>query len=130
MRTRILVVDDDPDIRQVLQERLESYGYLVETAADGRAALKTLERLTPSGVFLDIRMPGIDGLEVLGQIRALHPSVPVVMVTAASARENVTLAIRAGAQDYLLKPFDAAQIKHVAERWFPVCIESRGPNKD
>ncbi len=118
MRKRILVVDDDPDIRQVLRDRLESYGYLVETAADGRAALKELERFTPSGVFLDIRMPGMDGLEVLGQIRDLHPSIPVVMVTAASARENVTLAISAGAQAYLLKPFDAAQIKQAAERWF------------
>lgn len=118
MRKQILVVDDDPDIRQVLQDRLESYGYLVETAADGRAALKKLERLAPSGVFLDIRMPGMDGLEVLGQIRDRHPSIPVVIVTAASARENVTSAIRAGAQAYLLKPFDTSQIKHVAERWF------------
>src|SRR3989304_10582910 len=106
MKKRILVVDDDPDIRQVLQDRLESYGYLVETAADGRAALKKLERLVPSGVFLDIRMPGMDGLEVLGQIRDRHPSIPVVIVTAASARENVISAIRAGAQAYLLKPFD------------------------
>ncbi len=118
MRKPILVVDDDPDIGQVLQDRLESYRYLVETAADGRAALEKLERLTPCGVFLDIRMPGIDGVEVLGQIRDLHPSVPVVIVTAASARENVTLAIHAGAQGYLLKPFDAVQITHVAERWF------------
>lgn len=118
MRKRILVVDDDPDIRQVLQDRLESYGYLVETAADGRAALKKLEHLTPNGIFLDIRMPGMDGLEVLAQIRDRHPSIPVVIVTAASARENVISAIGAGAQAYLLKPFDTPQIKHVAERWF------------
>ena len=120
MRTRILVVDDDPDIRQVLRDRLESYGYLVETAADGRAALKELERFSFSGVFLDIRMPGMDGLEVLGRIRDLHPSVPVVMVTAANARESAAVAISAGAQAYLLKPFDAAQIKQAAER----CIGS------
>ncbi len=123
MRKRILVVDDDPDIRQVLQDRLESYGYLVETAADGRAALKKLEHLTPSGIFLDIRMPGMDGLEVLAQIRSRHPSIPVVIVTAASARENVISAISAGAQAYLLKPFDTPEIKHVAERWFGKPLE-------
>jgi len=60
----------------------------------------------------------MDGLEVLGQIRDRHPSMPVVIVTAASARENVTSAMRAGAQAYLLKPFDTPQIKDVAERWF------------
>jgi CheY-like chemotaxis protein len=123
MRKRILVVDDDPDIRQVLQDRLESYGYLVETAADGCAALKKLERRTPSGIFLDIRMPGMDGLKVLAQIRNRHPSVPVVIVTAASARECASSAISAGAQAYLLKPFDTSQIKHVAERWFGEPLE-------
>jgi CheY-like chemotaxis protein len=123
MRKRILVVDDDPDIRQVLQDRLESYGYLVETAGDGRAALKKLEHLTPSGIFLDIRMPGMDGLEVLGHIRNRHPSIPVVIVTAATARESVSSAISAGAQAYLLKPFDTSQIKHVAERWFGTPLE-------
>ena len=123
MRKHILVVDDDPDIREVLRDRLESYGYLVETAADGRAALEKMERLTPSGVLLDIRMPGMDGLEVLGQIRDRHPSMPVVIVTAASAREDVIAAMRAGAQAYLLKPFDTPQIRHVAERWFGRPVE-------
>ncbi len=117
MQKPVLVVDDDPDIRQVLQDRLESYGYPVETAADGRAALELLERLTPRGVFLDIRMPGMDGLEVLGRIRDRYPAMPVVIITAASAGEKVSSAIRAGAQAYLLKPFDTSQIKHVAECW-------------
>ena len=65
MQKPVLVVDDDPDIRQVLQDRLESYGYPVETASDGRTALEMLEWLTPRGVFLDIRMPGMEGIELL-----------------------------------------------------------------
>jgi CheY-like chemotaxis protein len=118
MQKPVLVVDDDPDIRQVLQDRLESYGYPVETAADGRTALEMLERLAPRGVFLDIRMPGMDGLEVLSRIRDRHPAIPVVVITAASTGDKVISAIQAGAQAYLLKPFDTALIKHVAEQWF------------
>lgn len=122
-RKPILVVDDDPDIRQVLQDRLESYGYVVETAADGRAALEKLERLTPRGVFLDIRMSGMDGLEVLARIRDRYPEVPVVIITAASAGEKVTSAIRAGARAYLLKPFDTAQLRYIAECWLGKPLE-------
>jgi two-component system, response regulator, stage 0 sporulation protein F len=118
MPTHILIVDDDPDIRQVLQDRLESYGYVAETAADGWAAIRALERRTPNGIFLDLRMPGMDGLEVLGRIRALLPSIPIIIATAAGASEQVNCAISAGAQTCLLKPFDTPQIKQVAERWF------------
>jgi CheY-like chemotaxis protein len=114
----ILVVDDDPDIRQVLHDRLESFGYPVETAADGRVALEKLEHLTPRGIFLDIRMPGMDGLEVLGRIRDRHRTVPVVIITAVSAGDRVVSALAAGAQAYLLKPFEPSQIKQVAESWF------------
>ena len=118
MPKHILVVDDDPDIRQVLQDRLQSYGYAVETAADGWAAIQALEHITPSGIFLDLRMPGMDGLEVLGHIRDLLPSIPVVIITAASAPEQVLRAMSAGAQTCILKPFDTSQIKQIAERWF------------
>jgi CheY-like chemotaxis protein len=118
MPKHILVVDDDPDIRQVLQDRLQSYGYEVDTAADGWAAIRALERITPSGVFLDLRMPGMGGLEVLRRIRDLLPSIPVVMITAASAPEQVLRAISAGAQTCILKPFDTSQIKQITERWF------------
>jgi len=123
MQKPVLVVDDDPDIRQVLQDRLESYGYRVVTLTDGRAALEMLERLTPRGVFLDIRMPGIDGLEVLGQIRHRYPAIPVVIITAASTGDKVVSAIRAGAQAYLLKPFDTSQLKRVAEYWLGTPLE-------
>lgn len=118
MPKHILVVDDDPDIRQILQDRLESYGYLVETAADGPAALEKLDKLTPSGVFLDIRMPGMDGIEVLGRIRDRHRALSVVIVTAVGAGKHMMPAITAGAQAYLLKPFDTPQVRQIAERWF------------
>ena len=118
MPSHILVVDDDPDIRHILRERLESYRYLVETAADGPAAIAKLEHLTLSGIFLDIRMPGMDGIQVLAQFRARSLTIPVVMVTAAGTADLANASLQAGAQACLYKPFDQAQIKHVVERWF------------
>ncbi|MBH0200233.1 MAG: response regulator [Nitrospira sp.] len=118
MPSYILVVDDDPDIRHILRERLESYGNLVETAADGPAAIEKLKHFILSGIFLDIRMPGMDGIQVLAQIRAHSLTIPVVIVTAAGRVELANASIQAGAQACLFKPFDQAQIKHVVERWF------------
>ena len=118
MPSYILVVDDDPDIRHILRERLESYGYLAETAADGPSAIEKLEQLTLSGIVLDVRMPGMDGLQVLAQVRALSLTIPVVIVTAAGTAELANASVQAGAQACLFKPFDQAQIKHVVERWF------------
>ncbi len=114
----ILVVDDDPDIRHILRERLESYGYSVETAADGCSAIEKLEQLTLSGILLDVRMPGMDGIQVLARIRARSLTIPVVIVTAAGSAELANASLQAGAQACLFKPFDQTHIKHVVEQWF------------
>lgn len=118
MAKRLLVVDDDPDIRQVLLDRLSAYGYVVETAIDGREALDALRRGSFDGMVLDMRMPGIDGIEVLKQTRASHPALPIVVVTATSVQEKAIQAVALGARAYLLKPFDAEHLKQVAERCF------------
>jgi signal transduction histidine kinase/CheY-like chemotaxis protein len=115
---RILVVDDDADIRQLLLDRLRSYGYDVSTAVDGREALTIVQAQSFDGVLLDIGMPEIDGLEVLRQVREAGSTVPVVMVTASGAKQRAVDAVRIGAQAYLLKPFDAAYLKETVERWF------------
>lgn len=115
---RVLVVDDDPDIRQFLLDRLGSYGYVVETAVDGREALDALQRGAFDGILLDIRMPELGGLEVLQHLRESRSMVPVVMITASEARERAIQAVSEGAQDFLLKPFEAEQLKRVVERWF------------
>jgi len=117
---RLLVVDDDPDIRQFLLDRLGSYGYVVETAIDGREALDALRLNTFDGVVLDIRMPEMDGLEVLRHVREHYPTMPVVMITASESKERAIQALSEGAQDFLLKPFEAAQLKQVVERWFGI----------
>ncbi len=118
MGKRILVVDDDPDIRQVLLDRMSAYGYTVETAIDGREALDALQRGRFDGMLLDMRMPQMDGLEVLRQMRVLNPALPVVMITAMSVKGQVAQTLLEGACAYLLKPFDADQLKKAVEQCF------------
>jgi len=103
---RILVVDDEAPVREVLCEYLTSQGYTVDEAANGADALATIRRARPDVILLDIRMPGIDGVEVLRRIRTLDDTLTVIMVT---ANEDVTLAretLKLGAFDYVAKPFD------------------------
>lgn len=116
---RILIVDDDPDIRQFLLDRLRSSGYEVEIAKDGREALSAVERSNFDGIVLDISIPEVDGLEVLRRIREHNRTVPVVMVTASGSKERADQAINLGAQAYLLKPFDATHLRELVDRFFP-----------
>src|SRR5437867_3031723 len=96
----ILVVDDDPDIREVVKDRLESLNYRVLTAADGAEALDVIEKQTPQMVLLDIEMPGMSGLEVLKEIRRRAIDVTVVMITAYGTVERAVQAMREGAYDF------------------------------
>src|SRR5438132_11708110 len=75
---RLLIVDDDPDIRQVLQDRLESLGYTVETAGNALEAMLAMDKMLPSGIVLDFMLPAINGLEFLHEVRRLYPMLPVV----------------------------------------------------
>jgi signal transduction histidine kinase len=116
---RILVVDDDPDIRQLLQDRLRAKGYRVQLAVDGVRALEAVQAETFEGMILDIGIPSMDGLLVLQQIRKWDQQIPIVMVTASGSKELAIRAIGMGAQAYMLKPFDADELQRVADYWFP-----------
>ncbi|HEY3067336.1 MAG TPA: response regulator [Methylomirabilota bacterium] len=103
---RLLIVDDETPVLDVLREYFEGQGYHVETANSGLDALAAIGRQVPDLVLLDMRMPGIDGLETLRRIHALSATLPVIMVT---ANEDVGLAretLKMGAFDYVAKPFD------------------------
>jgi DNA-binding response OmpR family regulator len=106
---RILVVDDDNDIRTLLRELLERRGFEVVEAADGRHALQELYGGRPDLVLLDVGMPGMDGWTTLERIRELS-DVPVVMLTARSAELEKTRGLRAGADDYVTKPFGRQEL--------------------
>ena len=117
-RMCILVVDDDPDIRELLHDRLASDGYAVRTAKDGQEAVEILMKGVVDGVILDIGIPEIDGIEVLRRLRQNDQTLPVIIVTAVEALDRALLAMERGAQAYLLKPFDATQLRAVVDRWF------------
>src|SRR5262245_8375667 len=110
MNSRILIVDDEAPIRALLGEHLQQVGYEVTLAASGAAALESLGRADFDLVLTDVRMPGMNGLELLGQIIRTRPAVGVLMLTAC---EDLTLAVNAmriGALDYILKPFRLSEI--------------------
>jgi two-component system response regulator MprA len=102
---RLLVVDDDPAIRQALELVLGVSGFDVATAADGRAAMRTLAAEGSDAVILDVLMPGLDGLEVCRRMRAAGDRTPVLMLTARAEVAERVAGLEAGADDYLAKPF-------------------------
>jgi DNA-binding NtrC family response regulator len=112
----ILVVDDDPDIREVLRDRLESLGYRVLAASGGEEGLELLEKQSPQMVLLDIEMPGMQGLEVLKEIRRREIDVTVVMMTAYGTIERAVQAMKEGAYDFVPKPFEPDHIALVVQK--------------
>ena len=113
---RILVADDEDSIRFVLREALEGEGHLVEEARDGEAAIQALLGSEFDLAFVDIRMPGITGLEVLDQIRTTGSTTAIVIITAQNTMDNAVEAMKRGALDYLVKPFSLAEVMALAER--------------
>ena len=112
----ILIADDDPVARDLLAEVLAKEGYRVRAAAGGRECLELARSGPVDLALLDLRMPDLDGLEVLRQIQALHPGVPILILTAFATLETAIEAIRAGAYDYLSKPFRMEEIRLVVRR--------------
>jgi two-component system, OmpR family, response regulator MprA len=102
---RLLVVDDDPSLREALALVLDLNGFEVTTACDGREAIRTLVETPPDAVVLDVLMPGIDGLEVCRRMRAAGDRTPVLMLTARTEVAERVEGLEAGADDYLAKPF-------------------------
>lgn len=105
-KTTILVVDDEELVRNLLQRILEGAGYTVHTAADGREALAKISGLEIAAVLLDIKMPEISGMEVLQRIANDRPETSVIMTTAVSDTQTAIEAMKLGADDYIIKPFN------------------------
>ncbi len=107
---RVLVVDDEEAVRDSLARALELEGFEVSTAADGLAGEKALQQQALAAVLLDLRMPGLDGLELLRRIRRLGLRLPVLMISAHGEVQDAVEAMKEGAQDYLVKPFGAEEL--------------------
>ncbi len=119
---RILVVDDDKNICEIIRLYLEKEGFLVSIANDGEEALKMFRETTPSVVVLDVMMPKMDGFQVCREIRRVS-SIPVIMLTAKGETFDKVLGLELGADDYMVKPFEnkelVARIKAVLRRYEP-----------
>ncbi len=107
--SRILVVDDEADIRSLIEQLLTRAGAVVRQAPDGRAGLRELHAWRPALVLLDVSMPGLDGFQTLARIRDLS-DVPVLMLTARGAELERVRGLQAGADDYVVKPFGRQEL--------------------
>ena len=105
----ILVVDDEPSIREVVTLYLQRAGYRVLVAPDGAAALRALERHSPDLVVLDLMLPSVDGLEITRQLRAMGDT-PIIMLTARREETDRILGLELGADDYVVKPFSPREL--------------------
>ena len=103
---RILLVDDRAEFVAIMAERLRQRGYQVEVATDGQAALEAMRGPRFDGVVLDLVMPGMDGIETLGHIKALDPGVRVIVLTGHASGQYVVQALALGAADFMVKPVD------------------------
>ncbi len=126
----IVVIDDEADIRVILRERLEALGFNVLTAASGRQGLRDvvsriLQGESVDGILLALEMSGLDSLEMLQELRDRHPNIPVAVMTAEGHSETLTKALQAGADAYLLKPFDPDVLRQTC-----LCVFSGLPDSE
>jgi two-component system response regulator MprA len=110
MAEALLLVDDDAPIRRMLARTLAAEGYEVQAVADGGAALAAVERSVPDAIVLDVAMPGVDGLAVTRRLRAKALRVPILLLTARDALRDRVDGLDAGADDYLVKPFEVEEL--------------------
>jgi DNA-binding response OmpR family regulator len=112
----ILIVDDEKNIRLTLSQSLETLGAEIDTAVNGEEALTKLKGSEFGLILLDIRMPGMDGMEVLRKVRDIRPDIRIIMITAYGTVESAVEAMKLGAVDFLQKPFDPEEIRELVSR--------------
>ncbi|MBI5154740.1 sigma-54-dependent Fis family transcriptional regulator [Candidatus Poribacteria bacterium] len=115
-RYRLMIVDDEPRMCQVLALMASRWGYEVQTANNGQQALEVLSEYPAEVVVTDLKMPGVDGEQLLREVRARHPETMVVMMTAHATVKSAVEAMKAGAFDYIMKPFDNEELRLVLRR--------------
>lgn len=115
MKARLLIVDDDPEIRRLLSRHLGRMGYMVQEAGNGEEAVTLAREAVPDVVITDMAMPGLDGLGLLGKLQSLDPDLPVIVLTGHGSLENAIAALRQGVLfDYLYKPLEDMSLLDVA----------------
>jgi CheY-like chemotaxis protein len=115
-KNKILVVDDEEALRTVLASELEGEGYQVTSAADGQEAINILGSLAFDLILLDIKMPNVDGFEVLKYVKERHPSTKIIMLTGFADLKNAIESKKLGAEDFVSKPYDLVDLLTTVER--------------
>lgn len=127
MKTKILVIDDDKNICEVIRLYLEKESYEVQVAHDGNAGVAAFSQFSPDLVLLDLMLPGKDGFAVCRELREISPK-PVIMITAKTDKFDTVLGLEMGADDYITKPFDAkellARVKAVLRRYVGQTVQN------
>lgn len=113
---KVLIIDDERPIRETLEMFLREKGYEVATSEDGKEGLEAVQRVRPEIVILDIRLPGMDGLEVLRRIKEKGEETQVIMITAYHDTETTRQAMKLGAYEYIRKPLDADEFENAIEK--------------
>lgn len=126
MKKKVLIIDDEKNIRLTLNQCLETVDYEVDTAVDGEHGLSKYKENKYDIVLLDMKMPGIDGMEVLRRIKAQEPMQNVIMITAHGTIETAVEAMKLGAIDYIRKPFTPDEIRSILKR----VLERKHVNED
>jgi len=108
--SKILIVDDDLNVLQVLEARLQASGFQILRAENGQEAIRLLKDNKIDLMISDMKMPGMSGMEVLDKARSLHPGLPIIFLTAYGTIPDAVKAVKAGAVDYLAKPFDGREL--------------------
>jgi DNA-binding NtrC family response regulator len=114
--TSILVVDDDTEVRKTLFSILNEEGYSVETAENGKQAIKACERLSFDVALIDIEVPDMKGTELLERLKWKHPKMVKIVITGDPSLDNAIGAINEGAEGYILKPFDVQELLQVIKK--------------
>lgn len=114
----VLIVDDQPGVRYLLDILIQDMGHNTYSAQNGLEAVEMVKKIKPDLIFMDVRMPVMDGLEALAKIKAISPRVEVVMMTANFTEETINKALEKGALKCIAKPFDVDKIKDVIEDYY------------
>lgn len=121
-KPQILVIDDEEDVCGFLKKVLMLEGYIVFTALEGVSGLKIVEENKPNIVLLDLKMPHMDGIEILRRIKRIDKNIVVVMITAYGTMDTARMAMKLGAFDYITKPFDLSYVKTVIKDGLKVSL--------
>ena len=123
----ILLVDDDPDLLKLISLRLTSAGYRIRTAESGETALAAIAVQRPAAVVTDLRMPGIDGLQLFDAIHRQHPALPVLILTAHGTIPDAVAATQRGVFGFLTKPFDSRELLQLVASALKLSGDEAGP---